>query len=258
LVTLASVVSFGLIEKSGVHLGILIGVGAIVLVFRFLPIPKRLRQSKKQIVLVSFLFLILAESAVIIFNPLDSLIPENLFIKLNILKPIPADRECGLTPEKVRQIATFFNGKVDLSHVKIYYKKISGRFSATTWGNSIYISSSLPCLTPEILVHELTHVWQYQAGIGIGPKWISYWIYYYWKYFTDLNSLYEYGSLAGLMTAQDAGKTLRSFGIEQQAEIITNFYSYHTICELFPNLPETDVYKIYKYFYATEFGDIEP
>jgi hypothetical protein len=63
------------------------------------------------------------------------------------------------------------------------------------------------------LVHELTHVWQYQHGANV----------------TDLLpdavfGNYDYGGTVGL----DQGKAFTDFGTEQQADILRDYYRYST------------------------------
>lgn len=68
------------------------------------------------------------------------------------------------------------------------------------------------------LVHELTHAWQYQHGIGLGRTattallcWVGL-------------RTYDYGGEAALAAATAAGRGLLSFNTEQQADIARDYY----------------------------------
>jgi hypothetical protein len=68
----------------------------------------------------------------------------------------------------------------------------------------------------DVLIHELTHVWQYeQAGAIYMPQAIHAQVW---------GGGYNYGGAAGLRTAQAAGKGYSSFNREQQAQIVQDFF----------------------------------
>lgn len=69
------------------------------------------------------------------------------------------------------------------------------------------------------LIHELTHVWQYQR-IG--------WNYLIKALILQLSegiSAYYYGGASGLMRAFESGKNLADFNLEQQGEISRAYYN---------------------------------
>ncbi len=63
------------------------------------------------------------------------------------------------------------------------------------------------------LIHELTHVWQYQRGAEL-PGMI----------FEALVGNYDYGCEAGLRKAWDDGKAFDEFTTEQQGDILADYY----------------------------------
>jgi hypothetical protein len=63
------------------------------------------------------------------------------------------------------------------------------------------------------LIHELTHVWQYQRGAEL-PGMI----------FEALVGNYDYGGEAGLRKAWDDGKAFDEFTTEQQGDILADYY----------------------------------
>ena len=70
--------------------------------------------------------------------------------------------------------------------------------------------------TTDVMVHELTHVWQYEnAGAIYMPQAI---------HAQKWGGGYEYGDVAELQTRRAAGKGLLSFNREQQAQIVEDFF----------------------------------
>jgi hypothetical protein len=63
------------------------------------------------------------------------------------------------------------------------------------------------------LIHELTHVWQYQRGAEI-PGMI----------YEAIVGNYNYGGEAGLRQAWDSGKAFDEFTTEQQGDILADYY----------------------------------
>ncbi|MFO7537556.1 MAG: DUF4157 domain-containing protein [Chloroflexota bacterium] len=70
-----------------------------------------------------------------------------------------------------------------------------------------------------ILVHELTHVYQYEQ---VGTRYLGEAIYMLIKTKRDC---YNYGLANGLQMACDAGRTYRDFNREQQAQITQDYFT---------------------------------
>jgi hypothetical protein len=71
------------------------------------------------------------------------------------------------------------------------------------------------------LIHELTHVWQFQR---------DGWIYFFEALWTQLKygpDSYAYGWETGLIEARANGKKLWDFNREQQGDIVKHFYYRH-------------------------------
>jgi hypothetical protein len=68
------------------------------------------------------------------------------------------------------------------------------------------------------LIHELTHVWQYQR---MGP---IYLVKAVWSHLHSGEEVYEYGGEPGLTTARAEGKSLDGFNLEQQGDIARDYY----------------------------------
>lgn len=89
------------------------------------------------------------------------------------------------------------------------------------------------------LIHELTHVWQYQqAGAIYMPQALH----------AQGAGGYQYGGAEGLKEAKRAGKDLLSFNREQQAQIVEDFYLLKTNRQpLFRDAERTDL-PLYAHF----------
>jgi hypothetical protein len=101
--------------------------------------------------------------------------------------------------------------------------KVNGNLAFATW-HSInlprtgrHTRQNLP-----IVVHELTHVYQYE---NVGSRYLGEAIYMLIKTKRDC---YNYGGRAGLQDACQNGKCYRDFNREQQAKITQDFYDLRT------------------------------
>lgn len=102
------------------------------------------------------------------------------------------------------------------------------RNNAVALGNHIYFSKHLHTNNPANpvsslndmawLIHELTHVWQYQHF------WLAYLPQVMWAHFRDRSEAYNYGFEAGLRKALARGGRLENFNREQQGEIARHYY----------------------------------
>lgn len=70
-------------------------------------------------------------------------------------------------------------------------------------------------LSDDTLIHELTHVWQYERAGAI---------YLFQAIHAQQTGGYDYGGVAGLQAAKAAGQGILSFNREQQAQIVEDFY----------------------------------
>lgn len=72
-----------------------------------------------------------------------------------------------------------------------------------------------------LLVHELTHVFQYHH---VGSRYLGEAIYYL---ITTNRNCYQYGGPANLRACYQQGKHFRHFNREQQAQIIQDYFTHH-------------------------------
>ena len=104
----------------------------------------------------------------------------------------------------------------------------SGQVNAVTLGNKCYFpvrmpEAPVPFSHPDHvkiawLIHELTHVWQYQR-MG--------WGYLGSALKAQLNQgiqAYDFGGEAGLLEASQRGKKLAEFNLEQQGDLCRSYY----------------------------------
>ncbi len=70
-----------------------------------------------------------------------------------------------------------------------------------------------------LLVHELTHVFQYHH---VGSRYLGEAIYYL---VTTQRNCYQYGGSAGLQSCWQQGKSLAQFNREQQAQIVQDYFA---------------------------------
>jgi len=120
-------------------------------------------------------------------------------------------------PEKV-EAGIVFGSSLNLEDVELAEAPIMsiGGF-ARTLPNMIYLppgtlSEPFASYMP-LLIHELTHVWQYQHGITVTTT-----------LFHALFSTYDYGDEAGLVAAKNEGKKFTDFNTEQQGDICRDYY----------------------------------
>lgn len=81
---------------------------------------------------------------------------------------------------------------------------------------SFYMINSWGNMQNSVLLHELVHVWQFEhLGISYIPRAL---------YAQRTQMGYNYGGVSQLKTFCEAGKSLKDFNMEQQADIITDYY----------------------------------
>ena len=82
---------------------------------------------------------------------------------------------------------------------------------------SLFTINSWGALSSRTLIHELVHVWQYQRlGLAYIPLALLA---------QKSKEGYDYGGTAALINGKSAGFGLASFNLEQQAEILADYYA---------------------------------
>jgi hypothetical protein len=103
--------------------------------------------------------------------------------------------------------------------------KYNGNLAYTTW-HTIHFprdkggqSTAHSRANLSILIHELTHVYQYEQ---VGSRYLGEAIYMLVK---TRRRCYDYGSIQGLRDAHAAGRQYRDFNREQQAQIVQDYFA---------------------------------
>lgn len=112
--------------------------------------------------------------------------------------------------------SSVFGASINLDLVRIDEAAIIGpAFSGRAY-TSFHTINNWGKLDNETLIHELTHVWQYErAGAVYMPQAIHAQVW---------GEGYTYGGAAGLKKKQNAGQGYGSLNREQQAEVVQDFY----------------------------------
>lgn len=109
-----------------------------------------------------------------------------------------------------------FGDSLDLEAVRIAAAPFLGMgHIARTPGNTAFfpVESYRNGIKLPWLIHELTHVWQHQHGIGLARKLIP-----------AIRGLYDYGGEAALRKAAAEGRRFVHFNTEQQGDILQHYY----------------------------------
>lgn len=131
-----------------------------------------------------------------------------------------------LTPEEIAELRTVFEDSVDFAPIRLKLRKI-GLFefsvAAFTHGNTIYIPSKRldadsDSIANPLLVHEVTHVWQYQNGGADYMRESLINQFHGWRGAGNRHHAYDY--VRGIKE----GKTWAQLNPEQQAKLIEDCY----------------------------------
>ncbi len=126
-----------------------------------------------------------------------------------------------MTPQEHAEAKIVFGAGLDYARVLIREHRIlgAGKIARTLPGSVNFPpgASTTATFLPW-LIHELTHAWQYQHGIGLSRTTATALLCW-----GGLRS-YDYGGQAALAAATTAGRGLRSFNTEQQADIARDYY----------------------------------
>lgn len=103
-------------------------------------------------------------------------------------------------------------------------------FTVNSWGD----------LADQAFIHEMVHVWQYER---LGAAYIPLALLA-----QHSQSAYNYGGVDSLKKAMIKGQKLSSFNIEQQAEIIADYYKIMNPGKSKRQLESRELVSVYKYF----------
>lgn len=199
---------------SGIHITIARltgGLKAIPVRFRrlmehcqqgLLTISKRKAQSDVPMWWAEFLFLL--------FDLF--LIPEIYETWMNLVKW----HTRSLSNSEKRLAHSVFGQAIKLDLVRVDEKAYLGCRTHHVIYVSFYTINAWGTFRPDILIHELVHVWQYQKmGSVYIPRALKA---------QRTREKYDYGGVSALRKCLADGGTLHDFNLEQQAEIIADYF----------------------------------
>lgn len=125
-------------------------------------------------------------------------------------------RTRALNSNEKAAAASVFANSIDLDLVRLDERARLGCKQLRIAYVSLFTINSWGPVNEYLLIHELTHVWQYQRmGLAYIPL----------ALLAQLSPEgYNYNGIAGLRSARSSGLALTSFNLEQQAEIVSDFY----------------------------------
>lgn len=151
--------------------------------------------------------------------------------------PVKKGKGRGLTEDEIANVRSMYGDKIDYSKVRVitgedmtlWGKVLTHKGDAVVWGNTIYFpngenkqSGYDEVRDQSWLVHEMGHVYQYQEhGWSYVPRSA-------WDQITKGEGAYKYSI--------EPGKKFGKYGIEQQADIMRDYYDYNIPAEKRPEV----------------------
>jgi len=134
----------------------------------------------------------------------------------------------ALTPEERDTIIDHIGVQMRLSDVRLaeggilkWVFRFNGNLAFTAW-HTIFLPQAPASHSRQnlaLLVHELTHVYQYEQ---VGTRYMTEAVY---MLITTRRNCYDYGGSAGLQQAHQQQIPLSQFNREQQAQIVQDYFS---------------------------------
>jgi hypothetical protein len=147
-----------------------------------------------------------------------------------------------LTSPEIARARTVFGNSINYALVRVDQTAVIGpAFSGRAYV-SFQTINAWATVDDHTFIHELTHVWQYEKiGAIYMPKAI---------HAQAFGAGYEYGDVTELNNRQRNGQKLNSFNMEQQGQILGDYYMYKTGKWTIPNLQTYEYLPTYEYFVA--------
>jgi hypothetical protein len=146
----------------------------------------------------------------------------------------------GMTVEEIAEARKVFGDSIDYYRVRIDTLSIMAGVGGTHVTG--YIINTVGALTKEVLIHELTHIWQYEeGGLVYIPEAIG----------AQRSAGYDYFGIAGLRAALNQGLDFSDFNREQQGDIARDYYilrEWILANPLFTNQAQWADLDVYAYF----------
>jgi hypothetical protein len=132
------------------------------------------------------------------------------FVKFNTRK---------LTGDEVGRASSVFGASVNYDLVRIDEGAVIGPAFSKRAYTSFHTINNWGGISPDILIHELTHVWQYERA---GAIYMAQALHA--QITLGGSGAYDYQGVPGLQVARASGQGLTTFNREQQAQIVQDFY----------------------------------
>lgn len=123
----------------------------------------------------------------------------------------------ALSGHELEVAHSVFGGSIDLAMVRIDERSLVPAFSHRAF-TTFHTINAWGKLADHTLVHELTHVWQYEKS---GAIYMAQAVH---AQMQRGKGAYNYGGPAGLQAARAKAQGLTSFNREEQAQIVEDFY----------------------------------
>jgi hypothetical protein len=121
-----------------------------------------------------------------------------------------------LLPAEVEKVEQIFGKTLNTNRIRIDESAFLGPRTKHFAYVSFYTINYWGDLSDDMFIHELVHIWQYkQLGSVYIPRALK-------AQFSSEG--YDYGGLANLVLAIRSGRGLKHFNVEQQGDIIADYY----------------------------------
>lgn len=121
-----------------------------------------------------------------------------------------------LTEAEIELAQTIYGDNIRYKRVRVDEYALIGPRQAQICYVSFFIINNWKGMSESTLIHELMHVWQYEhLGAVYMPRALR-------AQFSEVG--YNYGGVAALKACLLKGQDIRSFNLEQQADIVEDFF----------------------------------
>ena len=122
----------------------------------------------------------------------------------------------ALTEREISIAKSIYGNQINYRRVRLDAYAFLGPRQQNIYYVSFYLINSWGSMSDPLLIHELVHIWQYeQMGAVYMPRALV----------AQASSVgYDYGGVNGLKKAILEGGDLRSFNLEQQGDIVADYY----------------------------------
>ena len=155
----------------------------------------------------------------------------------SITARLRGSRGRSLTPAERELAASYFGSSIELQKVRVW-EGLGGRLAKFARAFvSFNIINSRGGMKPDLLIHELVHIWQYQRWGGL----------YIFRALVAQHSQegYDYGGVQRLYHSMLAGARFTDFNFEQQGDI---FQDYYKLCTTDFGVSAPLEESVYRYF----------